>query len=90
MTRSQRRNRTVARHSRNASFALARPAIALGIHLTENPNAVKRGSARLAFMDGFIAELAKAESQAYSPLTVATPVLLKSGKPGKRTTAYTS
>jgi hypothetical protein len=89
MTRSQRRNRTAARQARAASFALARPAIAAGIHLDDNPNRVKRGAARLATMEGFIAELAKAQADAYSPLTVSTPVLTKRGTPGKRTTSYT-
>lgn len=73
MTRSQRRRRTAQRHARRSSFPLARPAIAVGIALDENPNRVKLGAARLAFMEGFISELADAESKAYAPLTVTTP-----------------
>lgn len=91
MTRSQRRARSAARR-RNALHSpgqLARPAVALGIALDDNPNRVKRGAARLATMETFLAELARDTARAYSPLTVTTPVLTARGKPGKRSTSYT-
>lgn len=84
MTRSQRRRRTAERYARRTSFPLARPAIAAGIVLDENPNRVKRGAARLAYMEGFVTELARDTSRAYSPLTVTTPARDSRGRRNPR------
>jgi len=47
VTRSQRRARSAARRAKRSPFALARPAIAAGIYLAENPNAGSRKAAPL-------------------------------------------
>ena len=72
-------------------FRPAREAWAAGVKLDDNPNAVKRGAARLAFMDGFVQELARAEERAYQPLTVSTPVRDSLGRRNPRmgSTSYT-
>jgi hypothetical protein len=74
MTRSQRRNRTRKTFAASGGIG-ATPnfaPVAAGIALNENPNRGKRHAPRLAFMDGFIADLADAERRAYAPLTVST------------------
>jgi hypothetical protein len=73
------------------AFRPARDPVAVGILLAENPNRVKRGAARLDYMDGFVAELEAAQSAAYSPLTVMTPVRDSLGRraPRSRPTSYT-
>lgn len=93
MTRSQRRarsRRTAAQRAANP-FALARPAVAVGVQLDENPNAGKRGAARLDYMGGFVAELAREEERAYRPLTVSTPLRDSLGRRNPRMgrTSYT-
>lgn len=64
--------------------------VAAGVLLTENPNRGKRHAAPLAYMDGFIAELATAEQRAYSPLTVTVPVRDSRGRKTRhRSRGYT-
>jgi hypothetical protein len=68
VTRSQRRIRA----RKAGQLAAENRTYAAGVNLAENPNRGKRHVARLAYMDGFVAELARAERKAYQPLTVAT------------------
>lgn len=72
--------------SRVRSLGTARNAVAAGISLSENPNRGKRNAASLAYMQGFVAELARAESRAYSPLTVVTPARDSRGRRNTRMT----
>lgn len=93
MSRSarRRRSRKVAAQYRANPFALPVPAIAVGLPLDENPNRGKRGAARLDFMGQTIAQLEREESEAYAPLTVATPVRDSLGRRNPRMgyTVYT-
>lgn len=56
-----------------------------------NPNRGKRHAAPLAYMDGFVAELERAQSRAYSPLTVVTPARDSIGRraPRSKPSKYT-
>jgi hypothetical protein len=84
VTRAQRRIRS--RKTRAASGGIgASPnfaPVAAGIALTENPNRGKRHAPNLAYMSGFIADLADAERRAYAPLTVSTEV--RTDRAGRR------
>jgi hypothetical protein len=89
--RRMQRERSAQRIARANRFSLAHDPVAVGLYLADNPNRVKRGAARLAFMEGFIAELERAQSTAYSPLTVSTPVRDSRGRRNPRmgATSYT-
>ena len=61
--------------------------VATVIDLAVNANDGKRHASGLAFMDGFVAELAAAERDCYRPLTVSTPI--KRARVEPRFTSYT-
>lgn len=61
--------------------------VATIIDLSENANRGKRHVARLAYMDGFVADLARAERDCYRPLTISTPI--KRARVEPKFTSYT-
>lgn len=83
MTRSQRRIRARKLGQLRAEDRHH----ALGVNLAENPNSGHRHAAKLAYMEGFVAELAREERNAYRPLTVYTPI--KRARVEPKHTSYT-
>lgn len=83
MTRAQRRIRA----RKLGQLRSEARTFAVGVNLAENPNRGKRHAAKLAYMEGFVAELARAERDCYRPLTVSTPI--KRARVEPKFTSYT-
>lgn len=82
------RHRNPRRRARRNYLSAENRTMVVGISLAENPNRAKRHAAKLAYMEGFVTELARAERDAYSPLTVSTRFTRSDGRryPDKRDT----
>ena len=80
-------HRNPRRRARRRTLSAEARTFAVGVNLAENPNRAKRHVSKLAYMDGFVAELAAAQRDCYRPLTVSTPI--KRARVEPRFTSYT-